>query len=120
MSATFVFTLIVLLLLSVVFTYEHAPVFAKTAMLVIVSLIIWMSLALTRHEQKKKFICKIPIQFQKKVAFSIHENKIINCSDNFNAQFKPGDSVSVFKEVDTWVCGILWKSSDYVYTAPTE
>lgn len=80
-----------------------------------VAILLWGTFALTNYEQNKKLISKTPVHIQDKIAFSVYRSILINCSDKFNVQFKQGDSIYVFEEVDTWVNGIKWSGGDYVF-----
>lgn len=95
--------------------YENFPTVSKISILLILICVIWLSLAYTRYEQKKRYIKTTPVLFQDDVAFSIHENNLINCSKDFKKQFKPGDSIFIFQEVDTWVMGLKWSGGEFLY-----
>jgi len=82
---------------------------------VCVAVFLWGTFALSEYKQKNEFVCKIPVYTQDKIAFSTFKNKLINCTEKFDSQFKPGDSIYVFKELDTWVYGIKWSGDGYIF-----
>ena len=95
--------------------YENFPNVSKILVLIILFCGIWISLAYTRFEQKKRYLKAVPVLFQNDIAFSVHENNLINCSKDFKKQFKPGDSIFIFQEIDTWIMGLKWNGGEYVY-----
>jgi hypothetical protein len=105
---------LVLALLSIALS-ENNPGLSKIFLATLILVGIWISMSVSLENKKEKFVKKIPVCFQEKIAFSTYENNLINCSDKFNMQFKPGDSIYVFKEQDTWMLGIKYSGGDLVY-----
>jgi len=77
--------------------------------------VIWGCFAFTIEKKEQKFIQKVPVCFQGKIAFSTYEDRLINCSDKFKIQFNPGDSICVYKELDCKQFGIKFIGGDLVF-----
>ena len=95
--------------------YEDYEKISRIIFSICIAILLWGTFAMTNHKQNMKFVYKIPVYIQDKIAFSTFKNNLINCSDKFNAQFKQGDSICVFEEIDTWVNGTKWSGGDYVF-----
>lgn len=113
-----IYILIILICIALYATLVLFDTLPKTSNILISFVIlggIWISTAFSLHEQKVKFVKTKPILFEENIALIINENEIINCSKEFKQQFKTGDSIYIFKELDDWVIGIKWSGGDYVY-----
>lgn len=77
--------------------------------------VIWATFAFTIEKKEQKFIQKVPVCFQGKIAFSTYEDRLINCSDIFKIQFNPGDSIFVYKEQDSKELGLKFIGGDLVF-----
>lgn len=94
---------------------ENNSFFSKICYTITVIIIIWGSMALTKENKEQKFISKTSVKFQDKIAFITHENNLVNCSEKFKMQFKPGDSVYIFQEQSAYVYGIKFEGGDFIY-----
>jgi len=115
MSIYLLVFLLVVFLFSAFATNDEFEFISNILFSLCVAGVLWGAFAFSNYEQKSKFVCKAPVYIQDKIAFSIFKNNLINCSDKFNAQFKQGDSIYVFEEVDTWINGIRWSGGDYLF-----
>jgi len=115
MNIFFLVFLLVALLICAFATNDEYNTASNILFSICVAIILWGAFAVSNHEQKNKFVCKTPVYIQDKIAFSVFKNQLINCSDKFNAQFKQGDSICVFEEIDTWTNGIKWSGEDYLF-----
>lgn len=104
----FIVIVMVLMVILSAILFDNYPNISRVLIAILMILVIYTSMALTRLEQKEKLITAVPVQFQDKIAFSIYKNTLINCSKDFDMQFKEGDSIYVFEDLDTWCMGLKW------------
>lgn len=95
--------------------FENNPVTARIFVLTGISLTVWLCLGVSQANENKKFLYATPVIFQGKIAFITDEQKLINCSEEFKVQFKPNDSIYIFKELDSWALGIRWSGGSIQY-----
>lgn len=115
MDILFLALILVVILFTATTIYDIFPNVSRCMFLIFILIGIWLCAALSNHKQEEKFLKKEPILLQGEVAFAIYKNNIINCSKDFKKQFKAGDSIYVFIEIDSWSYGIKWKGGDNVY-----
>lgn len=77
--------------------------------------IIWASFSFTVEKKEQKYMQKIPVCFQGKIAFSTYEDKLINCSEKFKIQFNPSDSIFVYQEQDSKELGLKFSGGDLIF-----
>ena len=115
MEIFFAAILTIALLIASSLLSELSQTVSRICLITSSALVLWISIGLSMHKQNKKFIKTIPVHIQDKIAFSVFEDKLINCSEKFNIQFNTSDSIYVYEEIDTWILGLKWSGGDYFY-----
>lgn len=113
-----IFHLVIILIILIISAAIFSEYSANTSRVLIAIFglgAIWATFAFTIEKKEQKFIQKVPVCFQGKIAFSTYEDRLINCSDIFKIQFNPGDSIFVYKEQDSKELGLKFIGGDLVF-----